>query len=143
MAPAHRLAVELSDQTGVFRGLSNQSQMALEKRGLNQKITAKRFSATSVAAYDGRCPWTSCLPERAILRGHSIEVPGEGQGRNNNPFLANWLPPQDLAFSATGRSKMRSGFLERRLTARLAAVAAWPREMPIQDSSFSCASWRG
>jgi hypothetical protein len=34
---------------------------------------------TSVAAYDGRCDWKSCLPERAILRGHSIEAPGEGQ----------------------------------------------------------------
>jgi hypothetical protein len=31
----------------VFRGLNNQSQMELEKRSLNHRITAKRFSATA------------------------------------------------------------------------------------------------
>jgi site-specific recombinase XerD len=40
---------QLSCQTRqqVFRGLSKQSQVESEKRGLNHRITAKRFSATS------------------------------------------------------------------------------------------------
>ena len=41
-----RIVSQLSCQTrqDVFRGLNNQSQMELEKRSLNHRITAKRFS---------------------------------------------------------------------------------------------------
>ena len=41
-----RIVSQLSCQTrqDVFRGLNNQSQMGLEKRSLNHRITAKRFS---------------------------------------------------------------------------------------------------
>ena len=43
-----RIVSQLSCQTrqDVFRGLNNQSQIKLEKRSLNHRITAKRFSAT-------------------------------------------------------------------------------------------------
>ena len=41
-----RIVSQLSCQTRqqVFRGLSKQSQVESEKRGLNHRITAKRFS---------------------------------------------------------------------------------------------------
>ena len=50
MALAHRLAVELSDQTGCVPRFKQSSQMQLEKRSLNHRITAKRFSATAISA---------------------------------------------------------------------------------------------
>ncbi|MGA9012368.1 MAG: hypothetical protein WB509_07725, partial [Acetobacteraceae bacterium] len=51
-----RIVSQLSCQTrqDVFRGLNNQSQIKLEKRSLNHRITAKRFSATVfIAQADG------------------------------------------------------------------------------------------
>jgi hypothetical protein len=53
MAPAHRLAVELSDQTGGVPQLEQTSQVESEKRDLNHRITAKRFSATAFIARRG------------------------------------------------------------------------------------------
>jgi hypothetical protein len=58
----------LSRQTrqDVFCALNNQSQMELEKRGPNHRITAKRFSATSVAGHDLGTRG-SFLPEQAFM----------------------------------------------------------------------------
>jgi very-short-patch-repair endonuclease len=86
-----RIVSQLSCQTrrDVFRGLNNQSQMELEKRSLNHRITAKRFSATSdikqrLEWYKRRAGKDYETAVRQRIAAHSVTSPIE------QLFLLEW-----------------------------------------------------